>query len=434
MKKQKILIIKLSAIGDVVMTLPMIEAAKKKYGEDVEITWVCGKIASPIIKTFFEDVKVIEVDEKKLLKGSLLEKISEVIKIWLKIAFKKFVLVATAHSDIRYRLLTLPVIAKTKRHWGITNGRKHPVSGRYHGIEAVWLITGNDDNKLVEYKLPKLCIKNGLCEERCDEAIHKNMRQDVLKPSLEGGNKREGDLTSENFNSLEHLSSKAESKDAPFIKGGCQAMPDRGIFKETDEKPLCHYVTSQQRLSLPVAACTPPSMAAALKKGSKKRIVLVPGGAKNILADNPCRRWSLHKYVELTKELLKVGDEVILVGSDSDKWVNEAFNNLKVTNLIGKTNLIELLNVLSQADLVVTHDTGTLHLAQLTNTKTIALFGPTNPRELSEVSELTKIIWKPENLACCPCYDGKTYSECSDNKCMKNISVKEVLEVICGRW
>ena len=155
MTNKKILIVKLSAIGDVVMALPMIEAAKKKYGEKVEITWVCGKTASPIIKTFFKEVKLFEVDEKKLLKGSLLEKVIEGIKLWLKIAFRKFDLVATAHSDFRYRLLTLPVISKIKRHWGMTNGRKHPVPGRYHGTEAVWLINGDDDCKLKEYRLPE---------------------------------------------------------------------------------------------------------------------------------------------------------------------------------------------------------------------------------------------------------------------------------------
>ena len=347
MKKQKILIVKLSAIGDVVMALPMIEAAQKKYGEDVEITWVCGKTASPIIRTFFENVKVVEIDEKKLLKGSLLEKISEVIKIWLKIAFKKFVLVATAHSDIRYRLLTLPVIAKTKRHWGITNGRKHPVSGRYHGIEAVWLITGDDDSKMTI--LPK--SKMWQVQKRC----------------------------------------------SPTYGGGAVTQVTEGVLYK-----------------------------------SKKKVVLVPGGAKNVLADNPCRRWSLDKYVELAQKLLEKNYEVILVGSDSDKWVNEAFNNLKVTNLIGKTDLIELLGILRQADVVVTHDTGTLHLAQLASKKIIALFGPTNPYEKIQKSDSNIIIWKPENLACCPCYDGKTYAECKQNKCMDKITVKEVLEVICG--
>ena len=370
---KRVLIIKLSAIGDVVMALPMIEAAKKKYGEDVEITWVCGKTASQIIKTFF-NVKLIEVDEKRLLKGNIFSKIFEVIKLWLRIVLRRYKLVATAHSDIRYRLLTLPVISKIKRHWGITDGRKHPVPGRYHGYEAVWLITGDDDYNLTEYKLPK--YNSGLSRH--------------LKMARNNGS---------------------------------------------------------------------------------KNIVLVPGGAKNVLADNPCRRWQLEKYVELAKRLIEENNHVILVGSSSDEWVIDAFSDVmastsnyrkslflkpslrasergvaiqkivpinccdnKLTNLIGKTNLIELLDILNQADVIVTHDTGTLHLAQLTNARIIALFGPTNPYEKIQISDKIKIFWKPENLPCCPCYDGKTYADCRKNRCMEAISVEEVIkEVVGGR-
>jgi heptosyltransferase-2 len=80
--------------------------------------------------------------------------------------------------------------------------------------------------------------------------------------------------------------------------------------------------------------------------------------------------------------------------------------------------------------LLVTHDTGTLHLAKLSGIKIIALFGPVNPKERIGINENIEIIWGGTELPCSPCYNGKEFAKCANNVCMKNISVQSVLDKI----
>ncbi len=121
MKDTNILIIKIGAIGDVVMALPMIEACQGR------VTCICGKIVRPLIKAH----EVIEVEEKKLLKGN----IWELIKIWTKLGFRKFDLIIIAHRDWRYRLIPLFV-----------RGEKRifkPIPGEYHALTYLNMLEGN---------------------------------------------------------------------------------------------------------------------------------------------------------------------------------------------------------------------------------------------------------------------------------------------------
>ena len=159
-------------------------------------------------------------------------------------------------------------------------------------------------------------------------------------------------------------------------------------------------------------------------------IAIVPGGAKNCLADDMCRRWPIDNYVQLVRLILQQGYEVVLIGADSDAWVRPYFKNLPVQDLIGKTNLLELVEIYQHCDLVITHDSGPMHLAGLAGTKLLALFGPTNPYEkIPRGRQVIKFIWDVDQYACCPCYDGKTYANCQNNICLKNILPERVLEV-----
>ena len=98
--------------------------------------------------------------------------------------------------------------------------------------------------------------------------------------------------------------------------------------------------------------------------------------------------------------------------------------------MIGKTNLVELIGIFQKVDVIVTHDSGPLHLAGLTKTKLIAIFGPTNPWEKVPRRDNDVTVWHDKELACCPCYDGKYYARCKDNICIRNINVDDVLKQI----
>jgi ADP-heptose:LPS heptosyltransferase len=93
----------------------------------------------------------------------------------------------------------------------------------------------------------------------------------------------------------------------------------------------------------------------------------------------------------------------------------------KVLNFAGKTGLRELAGIFALSDLVVTPDTGPMHLAAAVKASLIALFGPTAPWRTGPYGNNHVILRKP--LACSPCFK----KVCGTKECMNSISVEEVL-------
>ncbi|MBU3563612.1 glycosyltransferase family 9 protein [Polynucleobacter sp. Tro8-14-1] len=160
-------------------------------------------------------------------------------------------------------------------------------------------------------------------------------------------------------------------------------------------------------------------------------VVLVPGGSKNLLREDVLRRWPLDRYVQLANRLLIEGYRVVLVGGKDDAWVSPHFEGLRLTNCIGKTTLSELTYLLEFAAVIVSHDTGPLHLATLTNTPIVSLFGPTPASAVVPLNRVNiKILAADKSVTCAPCYDGKNYAPCSNPICMQSISIDQVLGFI----
>ena len=160
----------------------------------------------------------------------------------------------------------------------------------------------------------------------------------------------------------------------------------------------------------------------------KNPIALAPGGAKNLLREDALRRWPIENYAALIKQLNHKNIPVAITGAPADDWVLPHLSGVVFENLIGKTSLLDLVAFYQRCRLLVTHDSGPLHLAKLASCKTIALFGPTNPREFASPDNI--VLWGGESLGCSPCYDGKNFAPCRNNRCMKNISPQEVLQKI----
>lgn len=89
--------------------------------------------------------------------------------------------------------------------------------------------------------------------------------------------------------------------------------------------------------------------------------------------------------------------------------------------------MCDMVAVFNHVDAVVTHDSGPMHLAGTADCRLLALFGPTNPMEKVPRRRGVTYLWRGENMACCPCYDGKVYADCQNNICLKSITAQEVL-------
>lgn len=160
------------------------------------------------------------------------------------------------------------------------------------------------------------------------------------------------------------------------------------------------------------------------------RVVLVPAGAKNMMRDDALRRWPIESYVQLASMLLERGFDVVLAGGPSDTWAISAFAGLAVTDLIGRITVPEMLSLLDDSDVMVTHDTGPLHMAGITKVGIVSIFGPTDPRGRLPQRRNTVALWGGEGFACRPCYDGRDYAPCLHNGCMSQVSVEMVVREV----
>ena len=135
-------------------------------------------------------------------------------------------------------------------------------------------------------------------------------------------------------------------------------------------------------------------------------------------------------YVELAAALLQRGHEVVLAGGPDDAWASPLFGHLPVTDVIGKHSLVETVALLDSADVTVTHDTGPLHLAGITRSAVVAIFGPTDPRGRLPQRANCVALWGGEGFACRPCYDGRDFAPCDHNGCVRQITAAMVFHEI----
>jgi ADP-heptose:LPS heptosyltransferase len=143
------------------------------------------------------------------------------------------------------------------------------------------------------------------------------------------------------------------------------------------------------------------------------------------------RRWPLENFRSLIVTV-REPVQVVLIGAPSEApYVAGLVASLKeqpgLFDLAGQLDVGELILLLSRANLFVGNDSGPLHIAQSCQTRTISFFGPETPRLYGPVGPSHIVFYK--ELSCSPClnvYNQKS-SDCRDNRCLKEITVDEVV-------
>lgn len=143
------------------------------------------------------------------------------------------------------------------------------------------------------------------------------------------------------------------------------------------------------------------------------------------------KKWGVNKYIELISKLIDLNFNIYLVGSASEIEDSILIENKfpKINNLVNKTNLVELKNILAKIDLYIGNDSGPTHIAAAVKTNTITIFGPTDVKHSPKFLPYdgNHMYLKPENLSCHPCYK----TTCPINlKCMDEIKVEDVLNKV----
>jgi lipopolysaccharide heptosyltransferase I len=136
------------------------------------------------------------------------------------------------------------------------------------------------------------------------------------------------------------------------------------------------------------------------------------------------KKWPPGKFGELSS-LLPL--RTVILGSKGDEGIADevvALSGGKAVSLAGKTTLKELIEVIRGSQLLISNDSGPMHIAAALGIPVFAIFGPTDPMRTGPYGEGHTII--REDISCAPCFKRK----CDDMKCMESLSVEKVYGII----
>ncbi len=159
-------------------------------------------------------------------------------------------------------------------------------------------------------------------------------------------------------------------------------------------------------------------------KAGERFIVLNPGGNWDP------KRWPAENFFSLGDRLAeKYGVKILISGGKKDEGLAEEIArgmHYKAVSLCGKTSVRELAAIFEKAGLVVSGDSGPMHISVSTGTATIAIFGPTSPGITGPYGGGRYTVIQKDIGCAVPCYD----MSCKENRCMKAVAVEDVMAVI----
>ena len=143
----------------------------------------------------------------------------------------------------------------------------------------------------------------------------------------------------------------------------------------------------------------------------------------------PAKRWPAPAFGELAQALGARGAAVWLLGSASDAGPCgevERASAGAATNLAGRTALDDAIELIAAADVVVTNDSGLMHVAAAVGTPQVALFGSSSPKHTPPLAANARVVWL--GVECSPCFAR----ECplGHFRCMREIAPARVLDEI----
>jgi heptosyltransferase-2 len=164
---------------------------------------------------------------------------------------------------------------------------------------------------------------------------------------------------------------------------------------------------------------------------SQLLIALCPGAEYG-----PAKRWLPERFAEAAK---LIGEQRpvkwILFGTKKDAGVGEEIVKALgdgCSNRIGQTTIDQLIDELKGCRLLLTNDTGTMHLASLLEVPVVAIFGSTEPRMTGPLGDGHVVL--RHQVECSPCFLRKCPI---DFRCMKAVTVQEVVDAVMSvvaRW
>ncbi len=146
----------------------------------------------------------------------------------------------------------------------------------------------------------------------------------------------------------------------------------------------------------------------------------------------PTKQWYPERFAAVADSLRQCGLQVVFTGSKDDRpSVDEIFSSLQgpAARLDGKLDLKALSAIFQRATVVLSTDTGPMHIAAAVDTPVVAVFGPTAPNRTGPYGSGHKVV--RAGVECSPCFSRRCPSSAEENMaCMKGIEVDEVVRAV----
>ena len=145
----------------------------------------------------------------------------------------------------------------------------------------------------------------------------------------------------------------------------------------------------------------------------------------------PSKRWPARHFAVLARKLAAQGCAVWLFGSEKDRDIGEEIvrsSDGAATNLCGRTDLASAIDLLSLAEVVVSNDSGLMHVAAGVGRPVVALYGSSSPEHTPPLSASARVV--RTGIECSPCFAR----ECplGHFKCMNELAPERVMEEIAA--
>ncbi len=334
-----ILIVKLSAVGDVIHTLPSLAALRKLYPE-AHITWVIEEASSDLIMDhpYLDSVIISRRKQwiRDLKQGNINKPLHEMRAFIKTVRARPYDLVIDFHGLLKSAVIVL-----------MSSGR------RKVGYDSMQELSGLFLNE----KIPEDMEKHAV--DRYLDFLHhlgaEVREREFMIP-----------IGKENRNRIEELLQiNGINKNEPFVTVSPVALWKTKLWEDEKFARLCD----------------------------------------RIMADLNVR--------------------IILTGSSEEELAHiQSLMKTSAINLGGKTTLRDLAYLYQLSSLLITTDSGPMHLAAAVGTPVVALFGPTDPGRTGPYGEGHQVIRK--DLPCSPCFLKK----CDTKRCMRDITVEEVFQSV----
>jgi heptosyltransferase-2 len=147
-------------------------------------------------------------------------------------------------------------------------------------------------------------------------------------------------------------------------------------------------------------------------------------------AFGPAKRWWPERFAALADRLIaSAGCRVVFFGSSNEVSLVEhicAQMTHTAASLAGQDTLGSFMALVARCAVVITNDSGSMHIANAVGTRVVALFGPTDPRRTAPTGAPAAVL--RHDLACSPCF--RTTCPYADHPCMRFIEVDDVYRAV----